>query len=418
MHAIDDVFAPVGDSTRLKEAMSVKKLLTGDASWATSKIILGWLIDTANQTIELPPHRAERLLAIFADLRGKRRVSVTRWRQILGELRSMVLAVPGGKGLFSCLQLGLRLSDRHRVRLSDRMRDQLADFEYLAASLSHRPTRLSEIVPDHPSALGACDASKRGMGGVWFLPNGECLVWRQAFPAAVQTCLVSSANMSGTITNSDLELAGILAHQDVLTHTADVRECTVAVLNDNTPAISRCQKGSITSDSAAAYLLRINSLHQRFHRYLSRYAHISGEANAMADDSSRMFHLPDNLFLSHFEQHYPQEKRWRLCHLPPGMLSALTSALLTTRVAPPSFLSVPTHRIGLGRYGKTFAWKSKSPHSSTASTTPSHSSRSLLNATGTAASPKALTASDLAPWSKCSATLARRWPGWGPRTPA
>ena len=74
-------------------------------------LILGWIIDTLSQTIELPEHRKERIKALFDDLRGKRRVGVRKWQKILGELRFVSLAVPGSGGLFSALQLGLKHED-------------------------------------------------------------------------------------------------------------------------------------------------------------------------------------------------------------------------------------------------------------------------------------------------------------------
>ena len=306
------------------------------------------------------------------------------------------------------------MQDRHRVRITTSMRHQLDDFEALALALVERPTRIAEIVPDLPSAIGACDASKLGMGGVWFLPNGECLVWRQPFPDSIQRMMVSSNNMSGELTNSDFELASVVAHQDVLAQNVDLRERTIAVLNDNTPAISRCTKGSVSSDLAAAYLLRINSLNQRFHRFLGRYDHISGSANAMADDSSRLFHLSDSAFYSRIQQSYPQQKHWRRCSLRPAMNSTLISALRKQRVAPQWFLNAPTHRIGLGQFGNTSAPSSESPPSWMASTTPYLSSKSLPNDIGTGGSVKSRSVSDLAPWSKPSVTSVRRWPNWGP----
>ena len=70
------------------EAISLKKLLKGDGSWGTRKIILGWLIDTIRQTIELPPHRKVELAKIFGELSSTTRVTRKRWQQILGKLRS------------------------------------------------------------------------------------------------------------------------------------------------------------------------------------------------------------------------------------------------------------------------------------------------------------------------------------------
>ena len=82
----------------------MKKLLSGDSSWGTRKLILGWIIDSVRQTIELPPHSKEMLLEIFQSLKGAHRVSSKKWRSILGKLRFVSLAIPGSAGLFSALQ--------------------------------------------------------------------------------------------------------------------------------------------------------------------------------------------------------------------------------------------------------------------------------------------------------------------------
>ena len=88
--------------------------------------------------------------------------------QVLGgELRSMSVGIPGSKGLFSALQEAFTHADKNRIRITKEMADMLLDFELLAKDLSHRPTALAEIVPDHPVAVGPRDASGEGMGGVW-----------------------------------------------------------------------------------------------------------------------------------------------------------------------------------------------------------------------------------------------------------
>jgi hypothetical protein len=196
----------------------------------------------------------------------------------------MVLAILGGWGLFSTLQTGILHSDRNRVRLDCHARVQLDDFEAVAADLHLCPTRLAEIVSDFPSGIGATDAAKPGMGGVWFVDGVPPLLWRSPFSSHIQARLVSS-----DLTNSDLKLAGVVAHQDILAQLVDSCECTFTILNDNSPAVSRALKGSISSRNSTAYLLRLASLHQRHHRYCLCYDHIAGAANAMADDASRRF---------------------------------------------------------------------------------------------------------------------------------
>lgn len=418
MHTIDEIFRPLDESQGSvhKEPISVKKLRQGDASWTTVKVVLGWVIDTVQQTLTLPAHRVLRLREIFDSLRGARRVSIKKWHQVLGELRSMVLAIPGGKGLFSILQTGFRYSDRSRVRIDADMRAQLDDFECLATEVSSRPTRLAEIVPDLVTGIGSVDAAGTGMGGVWFTPHGQPIVWRAPFPDDLRRRLVSWKNPTGDLTNSDLELASVVTHQDVLAQAYDVREATIAILNDNTPAVSRSTRGSITSRDAASYLLRLSSLHQRHFRYLATYDHISGLANKMADDASRLWHLSDAAFLAHFEQQYPQTRTWRLCPPRSEMLSSVISALRKQRRAPQSFLNAPGPVTAPGASGRLSATPLVSIPCSKMWLTPSSTSWSSPRDTGMEALRKMVTPSDLAQWKTFSVPSARRWPAWGPRT--
>jgi hypothetical protein len=52
------------------------------------------------------------------------RVAVNHWQKVLGELRSMVLGILGGRGLFSTLQHGFKQSDKFRIRIDASMRAQ------------------------------------------------------------------------------------------------------------------------------------------------------------------------------------------------------------------------------------------------------------------------------------------------------
>jgi hypothetical protein len=346
-HCIDRVLRPLSseDPDTWQEPISTKKLSKGDASWATRKVMLGWLVDTAAGTIELPPRRLSRLQDILSSLpRRKKRIVTKKWQQILGELRSMARAVPGLRGLFSLMQEALRHETRSRIPLSQDLHDFLDDLRVLVVSLAERPTRLREIVPTPPFVIGASDAAGPGMGGVAFLPlsggGHQPVLWRAPFDQPTQQSLVSWTNPTGSISNSDLELAGTIAQHDVVTHALDTREKTVYTLSDNTPAAAWQSKGSTTTTGPAAYLLRLQALHQRQHRYASRVSHIPGVSNCMADDCSRLWNLTDDALLSHFNTHYPQETPWQLLQLRPQMLSVLTSALHKKRRELPSSLPV------------------------------------------------------------------------------
>jgi hypothetical protein len=110
LHAIDAMIRPLSpkDPPERKEPASVKTLLQGDAEWLTRKTILGWDVDTLDGTISLPPHRLDRLYELLDTVQPPRkRLPLRQWHQILGELRSMALALPGARGLFSVLQTSI-----------------------------------------------------------------------------------------------------------------------------------------------------------------------------------------------------------------------------------------------------------------------------------------------------------------------
>jgi hypothetical protein len=419
------VFRPLEPTDRptRTSVVSVKKLLKGDAYMSVTKTVLGWFINTVNQTIELPDHRKERLLSIFDYLHRRSSVPLKKWQKILGELRSMVIGIPGSRGLFSMLQHALQQVDAAgNIHLTTPLKDQLADFHHLATELTPHPTALAEIVPDYPVAMGPHDASGTGMGGVW-LPsttnsNITPIMWREQFPEDIIKDLVSFNNPHGTVNNSQLELAGQIAHQDVLAQEYNCEYRTITPFGDNTNAVAWTHKGSATTDGPTAYLLRLNSLHQRHFRYLSKPDYIPGVYNQMADDLSRLWHLSDSQMLLYFTRKYPQPQPWRLVKLRPEMQSSLTSALRMKRSDLQSVLNATPNKMAIGTSGhnsarplvKTRTWKGKTSPSSyifsrllaydyeRETLLPSHSLEGLEQ------------------WRTTYVPSRRRLPAWGPKT--
>ena len=105
--------------------------------------------------------------------------------------------------------------------------------------------------------------------------------------------------------------------------------------------------GATRAQGPTAYLLRLNSLHQRHFRYLSKADYLPGVYNRMADELSRLWHLSDSQLLLHFELHYPQPQPWRIVHLRSAMRSSLISALQMKRGDLQSVL----HRLPIGPLG-------------------------------------------------------------------
>ena len=195
----------------------------------------------------------------------------------------MQIALPGSAGCFSFLQNALD-RNKKQVKITPAVRDQLLDFQWLADNLAQRPTHLEEVVPTPPIYFGAMDASKAGMGGVWFPPLtplptfsirppaaarlSHPILWRSPFPDSIQSQLVSTDNPHGTVTNSDLELAGSIAHDDVLCQALPLTQhISTCSFSDNTPAVAWKGKGSTLTNGPAAYLLQMAALCQQHHRY-------------------------------------------------------------------------------------------------------------------------------------------------------
>ena len=81
-------------------------------------------------------------------------------------------------------------------------------------------------------------------------------------------------------------------------------------MGDNIPGVVWHHKQSTSTTGPAAYLLRLNSIHQRHFRYLAKSYYLPGPANVMADDCSRMLHLSDSQLLARFNLLYPQPLPW------------------------------------------------------------------------------------------------------------
>jgi len=74
------------------------------------------------------------------------------------------------------------------------------------------------------------------------------LLWCLEWPQFITEQLVSSIDLHGTISNSDLELAGGLIHLEALSQTFDVRERTIFSKTDNLATLYWQRKGSATTD--------------------------------------------------------------------------------------------------------------------------------------------------------------------------
>ncbi len=92
----------------------------------------------------------------------QKRTSVNKWHKVLVELRSMAIALPGARHLFSHMQYALSNKLKTRVTLSRGVYDALEEFRWILNDLKCRPTRIAELVPLLAAVEGHHDASGKG----------------------------------------------------------------------------------------------------------------------------------------------------------------------------------------------------------------------------------------------------------------
>ena len=215
-----------GDSANRKGFLLLKKIRSGGCTWSTFQVLLGWLIDTFNMTMFLHPYWENPFKDILVGiLHSQKRFGVDKWHRVLGGIRSMDIALPGVRGLFSHMQEAIRHVEVERVVLTRGVHQDLSDFRWLAEDLSRHPTRLYGLVLLQPTVDGYHEASRYICGGLVLpVPNAipsnpqlqpssaatsmepsgaHPIVWRVHFPVDI---LVSWDNLKYQVTNSDLEL--------------------------------------------------------------------------------------------------------------------------------------------------------------------------------------------------------------------
>ena len=147
-------------------------------------------------------------------------------------------------------------------------------------------------------------------------------------------------NPAGTITNSDLEMAGVLLLWLVMeAMVPSLRHEHVALLSDNSPTIGWVDRMASKRSQVAGMLLRALSLRLRVHRASPLTPlHIPGKHIRIADIPSRSFGYKaewhckcDHDFLTFFDHTFPlpNQDSWHLFHFETKICTRVTSTLLT-----------------------------------------------------------------------------------------
>ena len=364
LSAINNVFPPPEiTNSPLGPPVSVKKLIA-EGTWETRKEILGWLFDGISRTIELPENKGRTIRTETKRLirSTSNKVELKAFQKVHGKLQFASIAIPCGKPLLGPLDRAIataNAANSSTITLSKEIRLCLEDWMALILMLGQRPTHVKELVLHKAAYQGFVDASKWGVGGVWFggLNNLSPIVWFWEWPETVRRTLVSSTNRTGLLTISDLELMGILLHWLVLEQTVEqdqLKHTSIAIWCDNLPAVSWVYKMRTSTSPIAARILRALAVRLQCHETgLLAIDHISGIYNTMADVASRKHVTHKEHFLRYFTKSFPppQENFWTLFQFRDRILSKISSEMLNAPSPLASWKRLPARNGDFGRLG-------------------------------------------------------------------
>jgi hypothetical protein len=298
LHGIHDVFP--ADDVDSEDPISLKKLLQKDGQWALLKDCLGFTFDGEAKTMQLEEPKREFLLATLTKWirtanhkAGK--IPFNEFESVIAKIRHAFMCIPAGKGLLTPMNKLLRLRpEMVNLHRNKKLLVALKDCRTLLREATKDPTRCKELVMGEPDFIGVKDASIYGVGGVIFGENQQCVptVFRMEWPQWVrEEVLKTNAGLEGRLTNSDLEMAGLLLLFLIMEDVCKLQPgAHVALFSDNSPTVSWVRRMAAKGSKVADQLLRALALRMK-QRHVSPLTplHIAGSKNAMTDIPSRSF---------------------------------------------------------------------------------------------------------------------------------
>ncbi len=114
-----------------------------------------------------------------------------------------------------------------------------------------------------------------------------CLQW----PPDITTNVISDANTKGTITNSDLKLAGLVLLWLMMEHVcAPLSEKRIPLFSNNSPTVSWVQRMVCRSSLVVEQLIRVLALQFNLQNVCPiTMLHIAGDQNVMTNILSGLF---------------------------------------------------------------------------------------------------------------------------------
>jgi hypothetical protein len=175
------------------------------------------------------------------------------------------MALPAGNGLMLPCNSILQLQPA-QVYLHNNNKDlraAIVGMHTLLQQLTIKLMQCRELVAGWPNFIGFKDASSHGIGGIIIGELLKCTptVFWFVWPDNVTKAIVSQSNPAGTITNSDLKMAGLLMLFVIMEHVCKplVKKCVVHFSN-NSPTIGWVERLASRQSIITAHLIQALAL--------------------------------------------------------------------------------------------------------------------------------------------------------------
>ena len=376
MTGIHDVF-PAEEEDE-EDPISLKKLRQQEGEFSTLKTLLGFDFNGENKTMWLEEAKREKLLTIlkgWVRMAGRERgIPFTEFRSVTAKIRHAFTCIPQGVALLSPCNRILKVEPRYvYLHRNEQLLRSIKGCRTLLRESFKEPTRCRELTSRWPDLVGIVDASSHGVGGVIFGEKSECVptVFRWKWPIEITQDVKSQDNPEGRITNSDLEMAGMVMAWIVVEGVGgDLKEKTIALFGDNTPSISWISNLASKQSKVAEQLVQALALRLKANKACPLItSHIEGKKNEIADVPSRSFgsnkewHCESNhQFLSLFNSLFPlpNQTSWTVFQMNHDIVTRITSILQMKRFELEEWRRLQTRGHHVGTIGSASAnlWQS------------------------------------------------------------
>jgi hypothetical protein len=250
------------------------------------------------------------------------------FRSTAQKIRHAFKSIPAGKGLLTpCNRVIRKEPPSVYLHQNIELRMAISDIRAILCEATKSPTMCKELVTGPTDFVGIKDASIHGVGGIIVGEGKPCVptVFRMQWPQDIKDeVLKTNAGLGGKLTNSDLEMAGLLLLWLMMEEVCLLTPAShVALFSDNSPTVQWVRKLAAKSSLVAGQLLRALSLRLKVKKTSPLTTmHIEGSKNALTDVPSRSFGSNanwkcenDNDLRAMFNKFFPlpSQNSWTVC---------------------------------------------------------------------------------------------------------